>query len=55
MKMKLKQLVMALCVLPVSGAVMAHTGHPDVTGFASGFTHPFTGFDHLVAMLRRFR
>lgn len=49
--MKLKQLVMALFILPVSGAVMAHTGHSDVAGLASGFVHPFGGLDHLVAML----
>ncbi len=49
--MKLKQLVMALFTLSMSGAVMAHTGHLDVAGFAGGFTHPFTGLDHLAAML----
>lgn len=48
--MKLKQLVMALFILPVPGAVMAHTGH-DVAGLASGFVHPLSGLDHLAAML----
>lgn len=49
--MKLKQLVMALFILPVPSVVMAHAGHPDVAGFASGFFHPLSGLDHMAAML----
>lgn len=33
-----------------STAALAHTGH-DIEGFASGFTHPFGGLDHLLAMV----
>lgn len=39
----------ALLVAP--GAAWAHPGHDGAPGFASGFAHPFTGIDHLGAML----
>ncbi len=38
----------ALLALPL--AAFAHTGHGDHT-FVDGFTHPFLGLDHLLAML----
>ena len=38
----------ALLVLP--SAAFAHPGH-DVAGAVHGFVHPFTGLDHLLAML----
>ena len=37
-----------LSALPL--AAFAHTGHGD-HGFIDGFTHPFLGLDHLLAML----
>lgn len=39
-----------LLLLLASTAASAHTGHT-VSGFASGFAHPFSGMDHLLAML----
>jgi len=38
-------------VLP--GMALAHTGHHDVAGggFATGFSHPFGGWDHMLAMI----
>ena len=36
--------------LLVPGAALAHTGHGSVDGLAHGFTHPFGGLDHLLAM-----
>lgn len=30
---------------------MAHPGHGETAGFLAGFVHPFTGVDHLLAML----
>jgi len=33
-----------------STGALAHTGH-EIGGFASGFTHPFGGLDHLLAMV----
>ena len=32
-------------------AVLAHPGHDQANGFASGLAHPMLGLDHLVAML----
>ena len=34
------------CCLPLAGPALAHPGHE-----ASGFLHPFTGMDHLLAMV----
>lgn len=39
-----------LLLLIASTAASAHTGHA-VSGFASGLAHPFSGMDHLLAML----
>ncbi len=41
-------LPLLLAALPL--AAFAHTGHGD-HGFMDGFTHPFLGLDHLLAML----
>lgn len=47
----------ALALATVSGAASAHVGHATgsqfgfLSGFLSGFLHPFTGADHLAAML----
>jgi urease accessory protein len=37
---------LAALFLGVAGPVLAHSGH-----VVSGFMHPFTGFDHLLAMI----
>jgi urease accessory protein len=37
-------------LLAASGAAFAHPGH-DVSGLAAGLMHPFTGLDHLLAMV----
>lgn len=39
----------AFCLLP--SMALAHTGHGDASGFAHGFIHPLSGFDHLLAMI----
>ena len=41
--------VAALCLLALPA--MAHPGHGDSAGLLAGFAHPFTGIDHLLAML----
>ena len=41
--------VAVLCLLALPA--MAHPGHGDSVGFLAGFAHPFTGIDHLLAML----
>lgn len=40
-----------LILLATTLPAAAHTGHGDADGFAAGFLHPFTGVDHLLAML----
>jgi urease accessory protein len=49
--MTLKSGLTALAVLMVAGAqpALAHSGHGE--GFAAGFGHPFSGLDHVLAML----
>ena len=44
----MKRILTTICLLPA--ALFAHTGH-DALGFATGFTHPVFGLDHLLAML----
>jgi urease accessory protein len=51
--MNKKQVLTLTAGLVLSGLALAHAG-PDGTGhhgFAEGLTHPFTGLDHLAAML----
>ncbi len=42
--------VLALIAFTAAGPAIAHTGH-HASGFAAGLAHPFSGFDHLLAML----
>jgi urease accessory protein len=42
-----KYLMLAICLVALPAA--AHPGH--AAGFAAGLAHPFTGLDHLLAML----
>ncbi len=37
--------------MSASGAAMAHTGLEHAHSFAAGFAHPWTGFDHVLAMV----
>ena len=43
-------LVLVVLVLP-SSVALAHTGAEHAFSFASGFKHPFTGLDHMLAMV----
>ncbi|CAN5715394.1 HupE/UreJ family protein [soil metagenome] len=47
------QRLLAVCagLCLVSGPAFAHTGTGLAGGFTSGFLHPLTGFDHLLAMV----
>ena len=47
--MKKTAAVAALCLL--AAPAMAHPGHGEGAGFLAGLAHPFTGIDHLLAML----
>lgn len=50
-KSKLGQAVLpAILLASLALPAAAHPGH-DAGGFATGFAHPFGGFDHLLAML----
>lgn len=42
----LRTILVAMLVLGTAGPALAHPGHD-----SSGFAHPFTGVDHLLAML----
>ncbi|HEY0060604.1 MAG TPA: HupE/UreJ family protein, partial [Telluria sp.] len=44
-----KIFTLALCLIALPAA--AHSGHGPELGFAAGLAHPFTGLDHLLAML----
>lgn len=44
------KILAALFMFSVSGAAFAHPGH-NVSGLAAGLLHPFTGLDHLLAMV----
>ncbi len=46
---KTSLLLVVLGLMPV--AALAHSGAGHVTGFHTGFAHPFSGADHLLAML----
>jgi urease accessory protein len=41
----------ALLMCAISNPALAHTGHEHVVSFTSGFQHPWTGLDHLLAMV----
>jgi len=42
--------LLGLTLLAAPAAALAHTG-PAAHGFAAGLTHPFSGIDHLLAMV----
>jgi urease accessory protein len=44
-------LASSVAILAAPTTALAHAGADRVGGFASGFTHPILGFDHLLAML----
>jgi urease accessory protein len=46
---KLLVAIAAMCLLPQ--AAMAHTVMGSTSGFLHGLAHPFTGLDHMLAML----
>ncbi|MFH2140616.1 MAG: HupE/UreJ family protein [Pseudomonadota bacterium] len=46
----MKRSLITLALLSISTAASAHTGHGS-SGFDTGLAHPFSGMDHLLAML----
>ena len=49
MRLPRSLVLLALCL--ATGPALAHTGAGVPGGLASGFAHPFTGLDHIVAMV----
>lgn len=47
----MKRILLAAAAAFVSTSAFAHTGHGEVSGFMAGFLHPFSGVDHMLAML----
>ena len=43
--------LLALLLVLVPTAALAHTGHGDTSGFIHGFMHPIGGLDHVLAMV----
>jgi urease accessory protein len=46
-----KSILLGIAASMLSGAAYAHPGHDLQAGFATGFLHPMTGWDHLLVML----
>ena len=46
-----KNILLAIAGLVASTSALAHPGHGLASGFAAGFLHPLTGWDHLLVML----
>ena len=49
--MMIRRFVLAAILLAVTTPALAHVGEHAVSGFSSGFLHPFGGIDHTLAML----
>lgn len=45
-----KLFLSAIALIAMTGLAEAHTGF-GATGFMHGFIHPFTGYDHIIAMV----
>jgi urease accessory protein len=45
------EVALAAAALVGSGPALAHTGLEHAVSFASGFAHPWTGLDHMLAMV----
>jgi len=50
MRNSIAKLLTAIFLLATSSAAFAHPGH-NVSGLAAGLMHPFSGLDHLLAMV----
>jgi len=50
MRNAITKLLTAIILFSTSSVAFAHPGH-DVSGFAAGLMHPFSGLDHLLAMV----
>ncbi|MGH6855798.1 MAG: HupE/UreJ family protein [Aestuariivirga sp.] len=46
-----RTILIAILLGPMASAAEAHTGVGGTAGFAHGFLHPFSGIDHILAMV----
>lgn len=51
MKQQPYQMAAALLLLAVPRLAQAHIAHGEAIGFVSGFEHPLSGLDHIIAMV----
>ncbi len=51
MKISAKMAGSFTALMAFSAPTLAHVGQDGQTGFASGFLHPLTGYDHLTALI----
>ena len=49
--MKVNRSLLSIFMMLVAMPALAHTGGHPASGFTSGFAHPFSGFDHMLAMI----
>ena len=47
----IRALSLAGAMLAMTGLAQAHTGAGEASGFMHGFSHPFSGLDHILAMV----
>jgi urease accessory protein len=50
-KTRCVNILAGLALLALSLPAAAHPGHAEATGFMTGFLHPLSGLDHLLALL----
>jgi urease accessory protein len=50
-KTRCVNILAGLALLALALPAAAHPGHAEATGFMTGFLHPLTGLDHLLALL----
>lgn len=51
MKKLIHSSIILLAGSGLSAAALAHAGHEQHSSFMTGFLHPLTGWDHLLALL----
>ncbi len=44
-------LAVLIAMIVIAPSAMAHPGHESHSGFVAGWTHPFSGLDHILAMI----
>lgn len=50
-RLAIKNIALCILLLTIAVAARAHSDQVETGGFVSGYLHPLTGFDHLLAMI----